>query len=159
MIWVSKVYYFLRYDPKEVIKVYVGVNNQDIGKPRILEKTKHDIIEVIKHENWDGTGYTYPDLALIKLAKRVTFKKDLHYQKSTIAPLCLSNENIKADVYDSEAFVAGNYMIHLYSLSQNTVLVTSVVTRPTAVCMIRNRSTIASRNSGPINGGFSCYSG
>ena len=117
VIWVSIVYYFLRYDPKEVIKVYVGVNNQDIGNPRILEKTKHDVIKVIKHENWDGSMYTFPDLAIIKLAKRVTFKKDLHYQKSTIAPLCLSNENIKANVYDSEAFVAGNYMNDWYSLS------------------------------------------
>ena len=136
IIWVSTVYYIFSYDPKEVLKVYVGVNNQDIGNPRILEKTKHDVIEVIKHENWDGSSYTFPDLAVIKLAKRVTFKKDLHYQKSTIAPLCLSNENIKADVYDSEAFVAGNYMNDWYSLSQNTVLVHNFCFYKT-LCMIK----------------------
>ena len=112
MIWVSIAYYLLRYDPKEVIKVYVGVNDQDISEPEILEKTKHDVIEVIKHENWTGSPYDYsfPDLALIKLAKRVMFKEDHVHGKFSIVPLCLSNENVKEVVYDSEAFVAGKYM-------------------------------------------------
>ena len=30
--------------------------------------------------------------------------------KNTIAPICLSNENVKEVVYDSEAFRAGKYM-------------------------------------------------
>ena len=111
IIWVSTVYYIFSYDPKEVIKVYVGVNDQDISKPDILEKTKHDVIEVIKHENWDGSGYTFPDLALIKLAKKTLFMED-SYGVDTIAPICLSNENVKEVVYDSEAFVAGKYMIY-----------------------------------------------
>ena len=115
IIWVCTVYYIFSYDPKEVIKVYVGVNNQDIGNPRILEKTKHDVIEVIKHENWTGSlyDYSFPDLALIKLAKRVKFKEDHVHGKFSIVPLCLSNENVKAGVYDSEAFVAGRYMYDL----------------------------------------------
>ena len=61
---------------------------------------------MIKHENWDGSGYTFPDLALIKLAKKTLFMEYF----DTIAPICLSNENVKEVVYDSEAFVAGKYM-------------------------------------------------
>ena len=61
---------------------------------------------MIKHENWDGSGYTFPDLALIKLAKQVKFKND-EWIRNSISPICLSNKNIKAGAFDSEAFVAG----------------------------------------------------
>ena len=37
--------YFLRYDPKKTIKVYVGVNNKNIDK---IEPYKHDVKEVIR---------------------------------------------------------------------------------------------------------------
>ena len=63
---------------------------------------------MIKHENWTGSlyDYSFPDLALIKLAKKTLFMEDFD-GKNTIAPICLSNENVKEVVYDSEAFVAG----------------------------------------------------
>ena len=66
---------------------------------------------MIKHENWTGSlyDYSFPDLALIKLAKKTLFMEYFH-GKNTIAPICLSNENVKEVVYDSEAFVAGKYM-------------------------------------------------
>ena len=77
---------------------------------------------MIKHDNWDGTGYTYPDLALIKLAKRVIFKEDHVHEKFSIVPLCLSNENVQTGVYDSEAFVAGKYMNHKVLLKIATLI-------------------------------------
>ena len=72
----------------------------------MLERHKYDVMKVIKHKDWDGSGYTFPDLALIKLAKQVKFRKD-ESGKNSIAPICLSNKNIKAGAFDSEAFVAG----------------------------------------------------
>ena len=94
---------FLRYDPKKTIKVYVGVNNKHIDK---IEPYKHDVKEVITHDNWDGSRYTYPDLALIKLAKKVKFYTE-RYGRDSVVPVCLSNKNIQKDIFDSEAFVAG----------------------------------------------------
>ena len=71
-----------------------------------LERTKYDVKEVITHDDWHGNPLDFPDLALIKLAKKVTFRTK-SFQTDTIAPACLSNENIQKGVYDSEAFVAG----------------------------------------------------
>ena len=79
---------------------------------------------MIKHENWTGSlyDYSFPDLALIKLAKRVMFKEDHVHGKFSIVPLCLSNENVKAGVYDSEAFVAGKYMNYkVYNLKATPI--------------------------------------
>ena len=71
-----------------------------------IEPYKHDVKEVITHDNWDGSRYTYPDLALIKLAKKVKFYTE-RYGRDSVVPVCLSNKNIQKDIFDSEAFVAG----------------------------------------------------
>ena len=74
-----------------------------------LERTKYDVKEVITHDDWHGNPLDFPDLALIKLAKKVTFRTK-SFQTDMIAPACLSNENIQKGVYDSEAFVAGKLL-------------------------------------------------
>ena len=71
---------------------------------------------MITHDDWHGNPLDFPDLALIKLAKKVTFRTK-SFQTDTIAPACLSNENIQKGVYDSEAFVAGK----LFQISNETM--------------------------------------
>ena len=112
--------YFFRYDPREVIKAYIGVNDHPIASNGIntnLKRYEHDVEEVIKHEKWDGSGSTFPDLALIKLADKVNFKiirktgqmvdDESNY---SLLPACLPDLRNHADLYDSEAFVAGTYL-------------------------------------------------
>lgn len=48
--------------------------------------------QVIKHENWDGTGRTLPDLALIKLARDVKIETDI--ENLPVLPICLPNKPI-----------------------------------------------------------------
>ena len=71
---------------------------------------------MITHDDWHGNPLDFPDLALIKLAKKVTFRTK-SFQTDTIAPACLSNENIREGLYDSEAFVAGK----LFRISNETM--------------------------------------
>ena len=82
----------------------------------MLENTKYDVTEVIKHDEWDGSGLTFPDLALIKLARKVKFYEDTMGVDS-IVPVCLSNSNVRTGVYNAEAFVAGKLFEMLNELS------------------------------------------
>ena len=77
----------LKYDPQKILKAYVGVNDLDIshlnqGYLRRLQHSekfspqKHSIEKVILHPSWDGSGTQFPDLALLKLKKKVTFVYD-----------------------------------------------------------------------------------
>ena len=99
----------LKYDPKEVIKVYVGINNQlidEVFKPEKLDQFEYGVEKVIKHEDWVGTGLTFPDLALIKLAKTVQFRPLTNEQLSMpILPICLPTEDIS--LHGQRAYVAG----------------------------------------------------
>ena len=78
----------LKYDPKEILQAYVGVNDLDIShlnqgylRRRGADKEtweklspqKHSIEKVILHPSWDGSGTKFPDLALLKLKKKVRF--------------------------------------------------------------------------------------
>ena len=81
----------LKYDPQEILQAYVGVNDLDIShlnqgylRRRGADKEtweklspqKHSIEKVILHPSWDGSGTQFPDLALLKLKKKVTFVYD-----------------------------------------------------------------------------------
>ena len=82
----------LKYDPQEILQAYVGVNDLDIShlnqgylrRPGHSEKfspQNHSIEKVILHPSWDGSGTSFPDLALLKLKKKVRFvssSKDKH---------------------------------------------------------------------------------
>lgn len=61
----------LQYDPQKVIKVYVGINTQNVegifSNPEKRKEKEYSVEKVIKHPNWVGTGLTNPDLALIKV--------------------------------------------------------------------------------------------
>ena len=74
----------LKYDPQEILQAYVGVNDLDIShlnkgylkRPEHSEKfspQNHSIEKVILHPSWDGSGTKFPDLALLKLKKKVRF--------------------------------------------------------------------------------------
>ena len=74
----------LKYDPQKILKAYVGVNDNDIShlnqgylrRRQHSEKfspQKHSIEKVILHPSWDGSGTKFPDLALLKLKKKVRF--------------------------------------------------------------------------------------
>ena len=97
----------MQYDPKEVIKVYIGLNEfniKDLEKNPEVHKYKHSVDSVIKHENWDGSGLTSPDLALIKLAKKVLFVSN-PFSTQQMIPACMPEKNVK--LYGSEVFVNG----------------------------------------------------
>ena len=97
----------MQYDPKEVIRVYIGLNDEnikDLEKRSDVHKFRHSIDSVIKHENWDGSGLTTPDLALIKLAKKVLFTNNPFYSMNII-PACMPDKNV--ELYGSEVFVNG----------------------------------------------------
>ena len=102
----------LKYDPKEVLKAYIGLNNENIinlEKKRDIHKWVNRIDKVIKHEGWDGSGLTSPDLALLKLAKKVQFIDDNRFKigggQFSIRPACLPGKNVK--VHGEHAYVAG----------------------------------------------------
>ena len=94
----------------EVIKVYVGVNDElvtEIFKSDKISHYEYGVEKVIKHENWVGTGLTFPDLALLKLSKTVQFirpQKDDKFIKP-IVPICLPTADIS--LYGQQAYVAG----------------------------------------------------
>ena len=107
------IYGELEYDPKEVIKAYIGLNNEnitDLEKKHDVHHFVHKIDQVIKHENWDGSGLTSPDLALLKLAQRVQIKDDVNSRfavggAGSIRPACLPGKNVK--LHGEHAYVAG----------------------------------------------------
>ena len=97
----------LKYDPKEVLKAYIGVNDLNITnleKHHEVDKYVQRIDKVIKHEGWDGSGLTSPDLALLKLAKKVQFS-DNWFSFKSIRPACLPSKNVQ--VHGEHAYVAG----------------------------------------------------
>ena len=99
----------LDYDPKVNMKLYLGLNDADVD--RILERSndlhEYTVEAVYKHPDWDGTGYTFPDLALIKSAKRFIF--DSAAGKLAVAPICLPplpvDEGHK--IHGQKGYVAG----------------------------------------------------
>ena len=76
-----------------------------------MKSKEHSVDAVIKHNGWDGSGATFPDIALIKLAKKVKFnlKKPTGILKTiSILPACLPTPKIRKQLYNTKAFVAGN---------------------------------------------------
>jgi hypothetical protein len=97
----------LQYDPKKVIKAYIGVNKEDVHKSIIGNPDyEYSAEKVIPHPNWDGSTVKPPDLALIKLAQKVHF---LPYNKGgempKIVPICLPFS--KMHLYRRTVYVAG----------------------------------------------------
>ena len=68
----------IKYDPKEVIKVYVGVNgsplSETVENPRKKGQYEKSVEKVIIHKSWDGSGMSFPDLALLRLTSKVKFQ-------------------------------------------------------------------------------------
>lgn len=66
----------LEYDPKEIFKLYVGLNDLNINDAlsRNPELHERNVDTVIMHPDWTGTGLTFPDLALIKSRSDFVFK-------------------------------------------------------------------------------------
>ena len=97
----------LKYGPKEVIKAYIGLNGEnvtDLEKWFNIDQFVHHIDKVIKHEDWDGSLYTFPDFALLKLAKRVEITNH-RFAERPIVPACLPSKDVK--LHGEHAYVAG----------------------------------------------------
>jgi hypothetical protein len=77
-----------------------------------LKDKEHSVDAVIKHNGWDGSGATFPDIAIIKLARKLKFKLKkpgaFLEEKNPILPACLPNSDIRKQLYNTKAFVAGN---------------------------------------------------
>lgn len=110
----------LQYDPTQVLKVHIGLDDADINQIG-LQNYAHKVEKVIKHEKWDGSGLTSPDLALVKLARNIKF--DTHIGKhnsrktaihraqeagSKLLPICFQQTpNAYENIYNSVVYVAG----------------------------------------------------
>ena len=83
----------IMYDPRKILKVYVGIRDRNL-KNLDFKKFEYLVDKVILHNKWDGSGASFPDLALLKLIQTVTFVTDfwkrlvfyIHY-----VPLALIN--------------------------------------------------------------------
>ena len=75
-----------------------------------MEHKEYGVVSVIKHNGWDGSGASSPDIAIIKLARKVKFNINtgVIQKKNSILPVCLPNRKIRDQLYDTKAFVAGN---------------------------------------------------
>ena len=73
-----------------------------------MKHKEHSVDAVIKHNGWDGSGATFPDIAIIKLANKVKFKQNKLDDGYSILPACLPTPNIRKQLYNTKAFVAGN---------------------------------------------------
>ena len=76
-----------------------------------MKHKEHSVDAVIKHNGWDGSGATFPDIAIIKLANKVKFKLNKPggwEDGNSILPACLPTPNIRKQLYNTKAFVAGN---------------------------------------------------
>jgi hypothetical protein len=77
-----------------------------------LKDKEHSVDAVIKHNGWDGSGATFPDLAIIKLTRKVKFNLEkpatIVDENNSILPACLPTPNIRKQLYNTKAFVAGN---------------------------------------------------
>ena len=93
----------LLYDPKEVFKIYVNVDTIDIRVLKhLVEKNKipeYRVSDAIKHPEWDGSGSSFPDLALLKLEKDVFMDDN--------KPICLPTMKNQFDLYNQTVYVAG----------------------------------------------------
>ena len=80
-----------------------------------MKHKEHSVDAVIKHNGWDGSGKTFPDIAIIKLANKVKFKLnkpgDWDHGKS-ILPACLPDLEIHSHLYDTKAYLVGNRYVH-----------------------------------------------
>ena len=98
----------LQYDPKEVIKAYIGLNDKnvtDLEKRHDVSRFVHRIDKVIIHEGWDGSQLpdSYPDLALVKLAERVHLTDDI-WATLSIQPACLPKKGVN---FEGIGYAAG----------------------------------------------------
>ena len=101
-----------RYDPEKVIKVYIGVNGDDIDT-KDLKNKEYSVVSVIKHKGWVGSHVNpHDDIALIKLARKVKFKVNNGGLMNSILPACLPSPKIRSQLYNTKAFVAGNRYVH-----------------------------------------------
>ena len=86
--------------------------SDDNGETKDLKHKEHGVVAVIKHNDWDGSGATFPDIAIIKLANKVKFNLNTpgrFFEKTnSILPACLPDRSIHSQLYNSEVFVAGN---------------------------------------------------
>ena len=77
-----------------------------------MKENEHSVDAVIKHNDWDGSGATFPDIAIIKLAGKVRFNlektESILKLDNSILPACLPTPNIRKQLYNTRAFVAGN---------------------------------------------------
>ena len=75
-----------------------------------MKKREYGVVSVIKHNGWDGSGASFPDIAIIKLARKVEFniKSGGFIERDSILPACLPNHKMRDQLYDTKAFVAGN---------------------------------------------------
>ena len=95
-----------RYDPKEVITVYIGINRGDITKEKKMKKKRFSVVDVIVHPDWKGWGGYGPDIALIKLRNKIKFKKNY------VFPICLASRRIYKQIFGKKVYVAGNRFVH-----------------------------------------------
>ena len=75
-----------------------------------MKRKEHGVVEVIKHNDWDGSGATFPDIAIIKLANKVRFNLNTGgiVKTDSILPACLPTPKIRKQLYNTKVFVAGN---------------------------------------------------
>jgi len=80
----------LQYDPRSVLKLYVGVNdmNLEAATNKRRGEFEYPVDRVKVHPGRTGTGLTFPDLALIRSKKAFKFSKGLHV-RSPVLPICL----------------------------------------------------------------------
>ena len=65
----------LMYDPQKILKLYIGVDDRKLVNLD-LKRFEYSVEKVILHEKWDGSGASFPDLALLRLTKTVRFVTD-----------------------------------------------------------------------------------
>ncbi|TRY79426.1 hypothetical protein TCAL_10763 [Tigriopus californicus] len=94
----------LEYDPKDIFKLYLGLNDLNINDAlsRNPELHEHNVDEVIMHPDWTGTGLTFPDLALIKSSLNFVFKTT---GRHAVLPLCLLDPG--TFIRNMDGYVAG----------------------------------------------------
>ena len=91
-----------------------------------MKRKEHGVVAVIKHDDWDGSGTTSPDIAIIKLAKKVKFTVNTGdiIKKNSIFPACLPNARIRSHLYNTKAYVVGNRYVH-YLKCMNSAYITA----------------------------------
>ena len=88
-----------------------------------MKSKEHSVDAVIKHNGWDGSGATFPDIAIIKLANKVKFKLNKPGgwdNGKSILPACLPDLEIHSHLYDTKAYVVGNRYVHYLKCMYNS---------------------------------------